>query len=322
MDSADFERIEIPTPFHIGPVNCYFFPGDEPTLLDPGPATADAYETLRSGLDETGYALEDIERILVTHPHMDHFGMANRIKTASDAALFAHEDATERLADPAGYLDREQEFFEPFLVSMGVPEQVAGTMIELPEPYATFREPVTVDETLEEGERIDVGSELSIVHTPGHSPGSICFVEPTSGIAFTGDHVLPEISPNPLLTLEPGASGRRTRSLPAYLAALDALLEADVDVGYGGHRGTISDLDTRITEIVDHHHDRKEEFADVLEDEGPMTAYQLMQKQFPDLPATEMFPGMSEVIGHLDLLEDEDRVEITESEGVRRYDSV
>lgn len=322
MNETEFERIEIPTPFHIGPINCYAFLGDDVTLLDPGPATDEAYATLRSRLEEEGYGLDDVERILVTHPHMDHFGIANRLKDVSDAELLAHEDAVERIADPDGYLDREQAFFEPFLASMGMPEQVAGTTIELPEPYATYREPVTVDETVAAGERVDVGAELEVVHTPGHSPGSVCFVDPADGAAFTGDHVLAEISPNPLLTLEPGTSDRRTRSLPTYLESLRKLreIDIDVDVGYAGHRGTIPDVGARVTEIIDHHHDRKETFADVLEAEGPMTAYQLMQDRFPDLPATEMFPGMSEVIGHLDLLEDEGRVEITESDGVRRYE--
>lgn len=322
MNETAFERIEIPTPFHIGSMNCYAFLGADITLVDPGPATDEAYDTLRSRLEAEGYGLDDIDRILVTHPHMDHFGLASRLKAVSDAELLAHKDAVDQLADPDGYLAREQAFFEPFLASMGMPEQVAGTTVELPEPYATFREPVTVDETFTEGERVDVGDELEIVHTPGHSPGSACFVDPVDGTAFTGDHVLAEISPNPLLTLEPGTSEQRTRSLPTYLESLRRLRELDIDVGvgYAGHRGTIPDVVERAGEIVDHHHDRKEAFADVLEADGQMTAYQLMRDRFPDLPATEMFPGMSEVIGHLDLLEDEGRVEITETDGVRRYE--
>ena len=89
MDETAFERIEIPTPFHIGPINCYAFLGDDLTLIDPGPATDEAYATLRSRLEENGYGLDDIDRILVTHPHMDHFGIASRLTSVSGATVVA-----------------------------------------------------------------------------------------------------------------------------------------------------------------------------------------------------------------------------------------
>lgn len=325
MASDAFERIEIPTPFHIGSMNSYLFygsgSGSDVTLLDPGPATKAAYETVSAHLEGTGYEVADVDRILVTHPHMDHFGLADHLASAADADVFAHPNAIEPLADPSAHLAREQAFFEPFLTSMGVPSESVGTMIELPEPYTTFREPVTVDRELTDGDVVDVGTELTAVHTPGHAPGSICFVDPEDGTTFTGDHVLSEISPNPLLTLEPGTTDTRTRSLPTYLDSLERLLELDVDLarGYGGHRGTIADVGARSAEIIDHHREREESFADLLEQNGPMTAYELLQERFPDLPATELFPGMSEVIGHLDLLEDDGRVEILESNDGLRY---
>ena len=158
--------------------------------------------------------------------------------------------------------------------------------------------------------------ELEAVHTPGHAPGSVCFVAATEDVAFTGDHVMLEVSPNPLLTLEPGNDDERTRSLPAYVESLDRIREVGASVGHAGHRGRIDDLPGRATEIADHHHERKERIAGLVGDagsDGGTTAYGIMKELFPDLPVTEMFPGMSEVIGHLDLLEDEGRVETVEA---------
>jgi glyoxylase-like metal-dependent hydrolase (beta-lactamase superfamily II) len=317
MDTAD--RLEIPTPFGVGDVNCYALTVEELTLVDPGPATEEAYEELSEQLAGVGHSIGDVERVIITHPHMDHFGQADRIATEADARVLAHADAVERLGDPVAFFAREQEFFRPFLLSMGLPERLVDTVVGLPEPYTDFQDPLDIDRALEDGETIDVGVDLDAVSTPGHAPGSLCFVASGEGVVFTGDHVLADISPNPLLTLVPGTTDERTRSLPNYIDSLRKLQSVDAEVGYGGHREPVEDLHGRIQEIDDHHQQRKERIADILAESGPTTAYEIMQEMFPDLPATEMFPGISEVIGHLDLLEDEDRVEITDEDGIKQY---
>lgn len=314
----DVHRLEIPTPFDVGRVNCYVFAGEELTLLDPGPDTEAAYEELSAGLETYGFAIDDVDRIVITHPHMDHFGIAGRIVEESGARSVAHRDATDRLVDPIGRFDLEQAFFRPFLRRMGVPERTAETAVKLPEAYSDYQTPLGVDRELTDGDSVDASVELKAIHTPGHAPGSVCFVSATQDAVFTGDHVLGHISPNPLLTLEPGTEDERTRSLPTYLDSLDRI-RGVADTGYPGHGDVISGLDERIEEIIEHHHSRKERIEDILTEQGGATAYDVMEEMFPDLPATEIFPGMSEVIGHLDLLEDENRVEITEADGVRQY---
>ncbi|WP_276258952.1 MBL fold metallo-hydrolase [Haloglomus litoreum] len=315
----DVHRIEIPTPFDVGRVNCYAFVADGLSLLDPGPATEAAYAELSAGLNDLGFTVADVEQVLITHPHMDHFGIAARVIKESGGRAVAHRDAMRPLAEPLDHFDREQAFFRPFLQSMGVPEQVAETAVTLPEAYTDYQEPLAVDYEVRDGDSVDVGVDLTAVHSPGHAPGSVCFVPETAPVAFTGDHVLQHISPNPLLTVAPGTEDERTRSLPDYLDSLERLRAADADTGYGGHGERIEDLDVRIGDIIDHHRQREERIANLIGELGPVTAYDLMQELFPDLPATEVFPGMSEVIGHLDLLEDENRVEIIEEEAIRKY---
>jgi glyoxylase-like metal-dependent hydrolase (beta-lactamase superfamily II) len=315
----DGYRIEIPTPFDVGRVNCYVFTQGELTLIDPGPATELAYEELSAGLEAHGSTVADVDRILITHPHMDHFGLASRIVDESGARTVAHRDATKILADPVAHFEQEQTFFRPFLQAMGVPERTARTAVGLPEAYTDYQEPLAIDRELSDRDSIDIGVDVNTVPTPGHAPGSVCFLPETDAVAFTGDHVLADISPNPLLTLAPGTQDERTRSLPTYLDSLNRIQETPAEVGHGGHGPTIPDLDSRVQEIIDHHHQRKERIADMIEEMGSPTAYDIMLEMFPDLPATETFPGMSEVIGHLDLLEDEGRVDIMEEDGVRKY---
>lgn len=317
MENSD--HIPISTPFDVGRVNCYLFTRNGLTLLDPGPATETAYDELSAGLADRGFTVGDVDRILITHPHMDHFGLAGRIVEESDARAVAHKDAELILADPASHFDRERAFFEPFLRTMGVPEKIAATAVGLSEAYADYQEPLAVDRALTDGDRVDVGVDLAAVHTPGHAPGSVCFVPTTAPVAFTGDHVLERVSPNPLLTIAPGSESERTRSLPTYLDSLRRIRSVDAEVGYGGHGPVIEALGNRIEEIRDHHRARKEHIAEILDELESASAYDVMEEMFPDLPATEVFPGMSEVIGHLDLLEDKERVDVREVDGIRRY---
>jgi glyoxylase-like metal-dependent hydrolase (beta-lactamase superfamily II) len=316
---SQMEHIEIPTPFGIGTVNCYLLDGEELTLIDPGPATEPSFAALDEVLDQLGHDAGDIENILVTHAHMDHYGSVGQLKDQSGASVFAHKRASRILADPVEHFDRERAFFPQYLVSMGVPERMAMAATNVPEPYFAFQEPVTVDRELADGDHIDVGPELAAVHTPGHSQGSICFTASVDGYVFTGDHLLNEITPNPGLSVGVGPDSGRTRGLPVYMASLEKLRSLAVETGYAGHGNAITDVETRIDETLAHHRERKEEVADILADSGPMTPYAIMLEMFSQLPITELFLGMSEVIGHLDLLEDEDRIVIVEADGVSRY---
>ena len=320
----DVERIAIPTPFQIGRVNCYAITRGSLTLIDPGPLTDDAYTELTDSLEGLGYATEDVDRVLITHPHIDHFGLADRIRNESEATICAHRDAVDVLADPTANFEREQAFFRPYLASVGVPEQLLETVVTLPESYNRFREPVAVDRALAEGDEIvlDETTTLEAIHTPGHAPASVCFLDRERQSAFTGDHVMADISPNPLLTLEPGTTDQRTRSLPDYLAALEHIATEDVTTGYGGHRDIIPDIPNRVEEIVAHHDERSDRVSGLLADHGPMTPYKLMTLEFPDLPATETFAGMSEIIGHLDVLEDASRVEKVERDEQSTYELI
>jgi glyoxylase-like metal-dependent hydrolase (beta-lactamase superfamily II) len=306
---SDIERIPVSTPFGIGPVNCYLLPGDRPVLIDPGPATEAAYAALEERLTATGCDIADIQDVLVTHEHMDHFGLIRRIKHQSGARVHTHEQAVEVLADHVRHFEQEREFFGPYLRSMGVPDRVATVATELPEPYLAFQEPVTVDNVLSDGDSIALDPAIEVVHTPGHSPGSVCFYAPEGEWLLTGDHLLTDITPNPAMTVQPGRPTKRFRALPQYVDSLRALTSYDSVVGHGGHRDPVSDVRTRALEVIDHHESRADDIMSLLEAEGPLTAYEIMGNLFSDLPVTEVFLGMSEVIGHLDLLEDAARIE-------------
>ena len=144
-------------------------------------------------------------------------------------------------------------------------------------------------------------------------------VEFSDGYVFTGDHLLNDITPNPGLSVVLGTESVRTRGLLDYIVSLGKLRSMALETGYGGHGEVITDVETRIDETLGHHRERKEEVANILADTGPMTPYEIMLELLSQLPITELFLGMSEVIGHLDLLEDDDRIVIVGGDDVSRY---
>jgi hypothetical protein len=85
---------------------------------------------------------------------------------------------------------------------------------------------------------------------------------------------------------------------------LETLRRTGIGAASTRHGEPVPDLSERVDEILDHQIARKEYIQEMLTDMGTATAYRLMGELLPDLPATEAFPGMSEVISHLDLLED------------------
>src|SRR5262252_5924920 len=83
--------ISLPTPFYIGPVNVYLIKEDPITLIDTGPKTTPAGEALRAGLRAAGLQVGDIRRIVLTHAHEDHCGLARSLRDeAKDAEVFIH----------------------------------------------------------------------------------------------------------------------------------------------------------------------------------------------------------------------------------------
>ena len=309
-----FTRLSIPTPFQIGPVNAYLAGR---TLVDPGPGSEEAWAALLDGLEARGLGPTDVEQVLVTHPHPDHFGLANRLREAG-ARIVASPTTADIIADFEARLEYEQSYFVDMFERHGMARETAETVTDLPEVFLSVAPGVETDRVLEDGETIEVnGTGLTGEAVQGHAAGETIFTYETDDEeqAIVGDHVLADITPNPLLQPPAEAGTERPRVLPAFNRSLSNLRDREFDRFLPGHRDEIDAPADRIDRILDAHEERTENVKEIVSG-GPTTAVEVMEELFSDLPATEYFSGMSEAVGHLDVLDERGEVSAREQGGV------
>jgi len=309
-----FTRFSIPTPFQVGPVNAYLAGR---TLVDPGPGSEEAWAALLDELESQDMGPTDVEQVLVTHAHPDHFGLAERLREEG-ARIVASPTTAEIIADFEARLDYEQSYFVDFFETHGMARSTAETITDLPEVFLNVAPGVETDTTLADGETVEVAdTRLTAEAVQGHATGETIFTYETDGSerALVGDHVLPDITPNPLLQPPADEGGERPRVLPAFNRSLSNLREREFDRFLPGHREEITEPNERIDEILSAHDERTENVLEIVEN-GPTTAVEVMEELFDDLPATEYFSGMSEAVGHLDVLDERGAVSSHEQGGV------
>jgi glyoxylase-like metal-dependent hydrolase (beta-lactamase superfamily II) len=297
-------RIEIPVPFGTKYVNAYLIDSGVLGLIDPGPKTSKAINVLNRALGKLGVSLEDVERLIFTHRHVDHIGMGNRIKMISNAETYIHESEKNAASNFYEEFDKTVKSFLTPVAEAGVPESILGKM---PEYYGIIKgvcEPVEIDKALKDGDTLDFGEiSLDVIHCPGHSIGSICLYENERKLLFTGDHVLKEITPNPFAS---GLSEHAT--LKRYLDSLRKVERLPVETGLPGHGSLIYDFPSVVQNLYVHHEARKKLVAQILRG-GPKTPFEVSKEMFGNLPMSEILLGLAEAAGHLEELSSENRVE-------------
>ncbi|MDI6772230.1 MAG: MBL fold metallo-hydrolase [bacterium] len=303
--------ISLPTPYPVGPVNAYLLPGPPVTLVDCGPKTPEALAALRDGLEQAGFALGQIERLLITHGHLDHFGLAATVAAESGAVVCAHRADLPKLTG-------DRAFVEPMralIREAGFPSGVAEALLEALRRYRGQLDPITPSCLLNDGDLLPLADgALEVLHTPGHAQGHICLRD--GGALISGDLLLEEISPNPLVELD--GNGHRIRTLPALLRSLRRIAALEPTITYPGHGEPIPEPAWRVRELLLHHEARKDRLAQMLSGRA-WTLREIAAAWFPDLSPANLLLGLSEVLGHLDLIEEAGQLAIEHRDGVLHY---
>lgn len=300
--------ISVPTPFYIGPVNVYLIAEEPITIIDTGPKTKEAIEALREGLRRARFRVSDIKRIVLTHAHEDHCGLAKQVRDeAKDAEVLVHGWET---GHRAGRLEYEEN--RALLLRAGVPADELEAMRRL---YAQVREFADALEDHEHAELRDdaelefATGSLRVVHTPGHTPGSCSFVREADRTIIAGDCVLKRVTPNPVLSPDPVDPTRRFHSLAEYLVSLARLRSFAPTLIHGGHGDVIEDYEELFNRYLRAIRERQAAVIKLLPKAGA-TAWEVARELFPDAADVHRFLAVSESVAHLDLAHSEGKLAV------------
>ena len=327
-----------------GPTWAYLMDCQGWTLIDAG--SQGALDTLKDGLSTLGLGLTDLKRVIITHGHQDHDGNVYDLMKASGAELWAHEMYFHFL--PYSYhhgsfseasplhrvINESREREEAFYQSKSSPEDSALFHSQI-QGYMQRRQSILGEKLsihpLRDGDELD---GLRFLYTPGHAVDEISIS--LDGVVFTGDHILPQISPHPTykqaypkelvgVIPEEYAESGECYGLESYLKSLGKVLSLDYHTTvfpahrlYTHDRFHIRNL-RRAQDIVRHHVRRLERIIGIM-GEGADTVAKVTEKLFPPrkLSGGGFFAAVPEVVSHLELLVDSGDVLVGEDGRVRR----
>nr|MDO8082421.1 MBL fold metallo-hydrolase [Candidatus Freyarchaeota archaeon] len=180
-------KLKINLPFRWTPeLNIYIITGDEITLIDTGMGDPNSFRAISDALKGIRLELTDINKIINTHEHVEHFAGDENIKKASGANVSAHKKAANIIQNFNNYVS---ELFNTIKEA-----EIEPRMRAVAEGYLSFQAAISstnVEKPLKEGDVVDLGSViLKAIHTPGHAPGHICLYDEERKILFSGDQVI------------------------------------------------------------------------------------------------------------------------------------
>jgi glyoxylase-like metal-dependent hydrolase (beta-lactamase superfamily II) len=311
MTVPGITRIPLPVGIHgIETVNAYALAdGDRVTLVDCGVWKADPSDgglaTLENGLRAVGYELSDVSRIVITHAHIDHYGLAGLLMEKTGAQLWMHaltDLDCEKYRHPETAVARRRDTY----ADHGLPEQDWAEVAYGLEDWLPYLHSVVEASTrLRGGERIPIGGrEWEVMHTPGHSVGHLCLWSPEAGVLFSGDHLLPGVTPP--VTFERGFDPDPLRS---YLDSLRAVAERDPAQVMPGHGSPFPDAARRIEVILRNKLRRLEKVRAVIF-ERPRTIIEVADQVFTRTLLTyQRSFALAETLAHVAYLRHDGLVE-------------
>jgi glyoxylase-like metal-dependent hydrolase (beta-lactamase superfamily II) len=314
--AAGIHRLAIPTPFAVGRVNVYLIEDAPLTLVDAGPNSGTSFDELQRGIAGLGHSLEDIELVIVTHQHIDHLGLVSLVASHSGAEVAAIDVAVPYMENFSSEAEADDAFAMDIMLRNGIPEDVVSALQSVSRAFRAWGARVEVTRPLRHGEALQLRDRtLHVHHRPGHSPTDTVFHDRERRLLIAADHLLGHISSNPLITRPRDGSEGRPQALVQYLESLAATREMDVDLVLPGHGEPITDHRALIDQRFALHRRRSEKIHRLLV-ERPRSAYEIAQDLWGNVAVTQAYLTLSEVLGHLDLLANEGRLQEEEREGV------
>jgi glyoxylase-like metal-dependent hydrolase (beta-lactamase superfamily II) len=299
-------RLVLPLGIHgISSVNGYLLEdasGD--TLVDCGIAVAaesstgadDGTSVLAKALAECGSSFDRLQRLVVTHAHIDHYGLAGEVVARSDADLWMHVETNRDLRkyeDPTSAVERRTAMLADHGLYGEVLEAASTGLRSWIPVMPSIGRPTTV---LEGGERFAAGDRSwQVVPTPGHSPGHVCLWSVADRLLCSGDHLLKNISPP--VTFE---RGFERDPMGSYLMSLETVQRLAPALVLPGHGDVFADGAARAATIEKGKRRRLEQVLELITVTAGSTVNDLTAELFRvRLTGAQMHFAVAEVLAYL-----------------------
>lgn len=312
----DIHKIIIPTPYAVGDVNAFLVKGDTLTLFDAGPKTEEAYEAIKWGLRGAGYEMKDIEQVVLTHHHPDHAGW---IDAFLHAEILGHHYVDYWMKKEPEFLAYQDRFFAKQLFEQGVPEKYIPRIIKVKGEIELFGT-IPLTGYLKEGDEVPGHPGLMVYETPGHAQSHLIFIDEKTRECIGGDLLLERTSSNPLIEPPVDLTMERPKSLLQYNASLKRLRELNVSKIYSGHGGEITEIASLIDDRLERQKQRAQKVYNILV--NPQTNFEVTTQLFERIYQQQLGLTLSETLGQLDYLVDEELAEIEIHDGIYTYKQV
>ena len=303
----------LPMPFPSPLAHVYAYAvrqADGVTLIDAGWDSDEAWEALLAGLSKAEVTLADLSSVLITHIHPDHYGLVSRLREHTDLTVQMHPLEASRIQHDPAYPEAAIGDMVSWLEVVGAPEEeIDALRSDAPRIKSRFFSH-SPDVQLEDGAvGVDAGG-IQAIHTPGHTPGHLTFYEPEREVLFTGDHVLPRISPNVSKRPENGED-----PLGDFVDSLRKVKQLRIRVGLPGHEWPMPDLPGRLETLLTHHDERMRDVEFAVRD-GARTVWQVAStirwsRPWSQLRGLSRRSAIGEAHAHLERLAQEGRLERT-----------
>ena len=321
----------------LGHVNCYVMEDERGiTVVDPGLPGAESWNDLNDRLSRAGYRVADVHTVIITHSHFDHFGGAMRLRDEVGADILTHEtfrtewsraDLEEHedssaldINTPEGQEAEIERIFSQRLPWGGQRTRPAEEHLErmrrmgrfTKEWYATPEPSISVtdSQTVQLARR-----EWVAIHTPGHTYDHLCLYDPEHVVVFTGDHVLPTITPHI------GGIAPQPDPLALFFDSLRRMADlTDVSIALPAHGHPFEDVGGRALHIIDHHEERLDSIRKAVHELPNGTVNEFMRILFSERAWGDM--AESETYAHLEHLRELGELERTDPDDIAHYTAI
>jgi len=294
-----------------GNVNVYLIEeNDGFVMIDCGVDGSEYLKLLEMHLNKLGITFNDIKLLVGTHMHIDHIGLSQRLREF-DIPFALYKNSID-------YLDEYNDWSIRFkdLIRMAKNEYTPVSFIDDLKSISTplyagrLEKP---DILLSEGRVKSIKRNLNVVFTPGHDYSEISLYDEKTKIVFSGDHILPRITP--FIPVQ----NENSNLLKEFLDSLDKVDHLDHEIIAPGHGNIISNPHKRIEQMKLHHQRRSERILGFLKNED-LTGWEISNKLFPrDLDSLNLRLAFQETLAHLHLLKSQRRVEKNNKNGVNKW---